>query len=90
MNVIHKYELMLTDEQTIDTRKGAIVLSALEQNGNIVMYAMVDDQAEPASIRAAVFGTGNPVMLMGDWRFVSSINMTSGHVWHVFVERETQ
>jgi len=88
MNTIHKYELLLTDEQTIDTRVGAIILSTIEQNGNLVMYAMVDDQADVETVRVAVFGTGNPVLLSGDWRFVSTVPTASGYVWHVFVERK--
>lgn len=88
MNTIHKYELLLTDEQTIDTRVGAIILSTIEQNGNLVMYAMVDDQADVETLRVAVFGTGNPVLLSGDWRFVSTVPTASEYVWHVFVERK--
>lgn len=88
MNTIHKYELLLTDEQTIDTRVGAIILSTIEENGNLVMYAMVDDQADVETVRVAVFGTGNPVLLSGDWRFVNTVPTASGHVWHVFVERK--
>ena len=88
MNTIHKYELLLTDEQTIDTRVGAIVLSATEQNGSLVLYAMVDDQAEIDPLRVGIFGTGTPVLLSGDWRFVNTVPTDSGYVWHVFVERK--
>jgi hypothetical protein len=87
MNTIHKYELLLTDEQTIDTREGAIVLSATEQNGSLVIYAMVDDKADIVPLRVGIFGTGNPVLLSGDWRFVNTVPTSSGYVWHVFVER---
>lgn len=88
MNTIHKYELLLTDEQTIDTRSGAIVLSAIEQNGSLVLYAMVDDQAVIEPLRVGIFGTGNPVLLAGDWRFVNTVPTASGYVWHIFVERK--
>lgn len=88
MNIIHKYELLLTDEQTIDTCKDAIVTSVVEQNGNLVMYAIVDDKREIVPIKVAIFGTGNPVLLSGDWRFVSTVPMPSGHVWHIFVEQQ--
>lgn len=44
-DVIFKYSLEITDEQTLLLPRGSAILSVAEQNGRIVLYAHVDREA---------------------------------------------
>jgi hypothetical protein len=62
MTKIWKYELEVTDVQTIHFPPGAQILSVGEQRGKLVLWAMVDSEAVPSDLRVfEVLGTGNPV-----------------------------
>lgn len=80
---IFKYELMLTDKQTVLMPRCADVLSAQVQNGVICVWAFIMYDGEMIEPRPFdIIGTGNPVP-EDTGRFVDTIQM-DGYVWHIF------
>lgn len=83
MKTIHKYRLNITDQQTVDLPRGALILSAgLDPAGVLCLWAAVDTDkpAQPREIR--IFGTGHPVPET-PIRFIGTVNQGS-FMWHVF------
>lgn len=79
---IWKYELEITDEQTINIPEGSVILDVLDQNGTLVLYAMVNPQHPHAEHTVRIVGTGHPLPEEpGD--FINSVMMDQ-YVWHVF------
>ena len=84
MQTIWKFPIRLDVNLTVDMPKGSLVLSAGVQDGSIMVWALVQDDAEQIRRRFAVYGTGHP-MLPKDAAllFVGTVFMGS-YVWHVF------
>lgn len=87
MKTIYKYPIEITDEQTLSMPEGAQVLSAQMQGNTLCIWALVDSGNFNCDRRVRIFGTGNPVVLDGNWKFVDSVHERI-FVWHVFVESE--
>ena len=87
MKTIYKYPIEITDEQTVSIPIGAQVLSAQMQGTQLCIWAMVDSTNFNCNRRVRIFGTGNPVELDSNWKFVDSVQERI-FVWHVFVESE--
>lgn len=87
---IYRYELNITDEQTIGMPADAVILSAAfkPRDSQISLWAIVD--TERTAMRATgfrIFGTGHPMPAdMNEWRFVATCPMSNGLVFHVFTE----
>lgn len=65
MKRVFKYPLKLTDSQVVKMPRPAQLLSVIEQDGDLVLYAVVDDAMNCVTETIHIFirGTGNP---MGD------------------------
>jgi hypothetical protein len=87
MKTIYKYLLEITDEQTVSMPIGAQVLSAQMQGTQLCIWALVYPDNFNCDRRVRIFGTGNPVTLEGDWKFVDSVQERI-FVWHIFIENE--
>lgn len=93
---IYKYDLKTTSEQTIGLPVGAKVLSAINQRGSIVLYALVDDDlATPTAVyRVSIRGTGHLAESVKDTPFVGTVSLLNGelilHVFGKFCEEEAQ
>jgi hypothetical protein len=65
------------------------VMSVIEQNDDVAIYAMIDDTLESCEeIKVAIVGTGHPMgeFTLGPWRFLGTVSTCKGKlVWHVFV-----
>lgn len=82
---IWKFNLEITDKQTIHMPNGAHILSVQEQSGELCMWAMVDPEEEYMPRKFRIFGTGHPIDLDGDNSgFVGTVQCKNGLVWHVF------
>ena len=84
MKTIYKYKLLLDDVQTVEMPVGANILSAQMQNGELCLWAEVDDE-KPTEYRSIwIYGTGH---LMDDAlvRYISTVQDRS-FVWHVYEE----
>ena len=88
---ILKYELEITDRQHIHIGNNFIVpLSVAEQNGKLMMWAMVKESEFPeiknVTVRIDILGTGQEVgeSDLGSANFIGTVVKSNGHVWHVF------
>lgn len=90
MKRIYKYPLMVIDDQFIDLPVCAQLLSVMNQNDTIVLYAMVEDtEMNIEQIKIRIFGTGNLIIEHSEHRlrFVGTVPLHDGKlVFHVFVE----
>ena len=82
---IWKYDLKPRDGQEISIPLPAKILSVDEQYGRLVVWAIVDPVAPHRVVAFSIRGTGHP--LDGtEGRFVNTVKMSNGLVWHVFVK----
>lgn len=85
MNRIFKYPLEIVDHQQIEMPVGAKVLSVQEQNGQLCVWAKVDDACLSKEKRDFwISGTGHPCDHDVDG-FIGTVQQYGGNlVWHVF------
>ena len=102
---IYKYPLDIYNEGTyVDGRIKEVrifgfvnVLSVIEQNGDIVLYAIIDDteaqeeifEGEPVVIRVAIIGTGHDgrgILNSRDWYFLDTVKLNDNLIFHIFIE----
>ena len=90
---IYKYKLS-PDAQNLELPRGAKVVSAISQYGNIVIYALVEvDDAPTSTCRYNMFGTGE---LMSQQNiscmmtFLDTVDLLKDGslVFHVFIETD--
>ena len=88
MKTIFKYPLLVDDNQTVILPTGARVLSVAEQRGNIVLYALIDDEEKAQSVYTIrIRGTGHYAGELDPCRFLGTINQHDGQfMWHVFID----
>lgn len=91
MKTIWKTKLQLVDRQTIELPAGHVILSVMNQRGDLVLYAEVNPEAEQkANVEIAIYGTGNP-MPDSPGRFVGTATTHNEElVWHVYVSPAAQ
>lgn len=85
MKRIYKYELNEQGVQTLKMPKGAEVISAIEQNNKVIVYAIVDITKENEEREFSVIGTGwnIPDELLESNKFIGTVKVGI-FVWHVF------
>jgi len=96
---ILKYELKITDRQTIKVNGSkAHILSVAEQDGKLMMWAMVSAESgfsQDPYLDVFIIGTGNELPnnlvphdgpFSNNVPFVGTVVMSNGLVWHVFAE----
>jgi hypothetical protein len=88
MNTIFKYKLENIDQQTIEIPLPARILSVVEKNDDIVLYAVVDDDKDIPKIPVdiSIKGTGDIVESgIGLYTFLGTVKLFNGNeIWHVF------
>ena len=90
-NVIYKFNIDISDLQTINVNEGARVISAKEQSANLItiwVLTDLDSKQRPKNIQ--VIGTGNLIeynVSSNDWDFVDTVIMSNGLVWHIFADK---
>lgn len=84
MRTIHKYTLMITDEQRIATHEGAVPLAVGEQRGMLTLWMEVDTAAPKSERVVHVVGTGNPMPKV-EMTYVGT-RIVGMFVWHVYIE----
>jgi hypothetical protein len=91
LNKIFKYTLNITDTQMLDLPFKSKILSVMEQNNNIVLYAVVNEhQGIMDKYTIAVIGTGNPISIDIDkYTFLNTVKLHNGTLmFHIFYKRE--
>lgn len=79
---IYKYPIPI-DERTIISCAG--VLSAIEQNGEVVVYAL-DDEGHNEDYFFHIVGTGWDLDTLQHFKFLVSVKY-GAFVWHVFYRK---
>jgi hypothetical protein len=85
---IWKYELSITDRQTVMIPAWGRILSVQMQKGVACLWVLVNPENEKVKRHFAIYGTGHPVKPPGQNRqFVGTIQLNGGDlVFHVFEE----
>lgn len=84
MRTVYKYPLEITDEQTVNLPKDAIILTVMEVRGQICIYAAVDTNNKPESRTIIMCGTGHSLQ-DGTILYIGSIKLYNENlVLHVF------
>lgn len=80
---IFKYQLKVTDEQTIRMPKDAMILTAQAQGQFFIcLWAIVDPDAEQEERTFEIIGTGNHVSLRPR-EYIATVQLGL-FVWHIF------
>lgn len=85
MVTIYKYPLKIQDKQELSLPSPARALSVGVQGGKLVLWAVVDPDGtvfQPCQI--VIYGTGHPIEDEGEYKFLGTVQMPNGLVWHVF------
>lgn len=89
MKVVYKYPVDVTDEQTLKIPLGSKILSVIEQNNKIVLYAIVHPGVEyTREVIIRIVGTGHEIPFsLDEFKFMDSIKLQNGNlVFHVFMK----
>lgn len=87
IETIYKYTLEAKESTILELPLLAQIISATHQNGNIVIYAVVDtEQIETTSYDFRTYGTGHKIHVhLSEYQFLNTVNMYDGDlVFHVF------
>ena len=88
MNKIWKYPLKIVDTQIVNLPRGAKILSAVKQDGDIILYAAIDNQNPEGTDRIIrILGTDHPFPDYDNCVFISTV-VIAPFVWHVFEKKE--
>lgn len=81
---IWKWQIEVTDRQTVMMPAGAKLLDVQMQNGKCCMWALCDQNAPKEPRYLATYGTGNPVPDNAG-EYIATFQMCEGTlVFHVF------
>ena len=85
MKAVFKYELIATDEQKLTLPANAEILSVVNQNEDIVLYALVDTTVRGLQSHTIyIHGTGH-VVSGEDIAFIGTVALHGGRLmFHVF------
>lgn len=91
MKTVWKYPIKMSDWFDVEMPCGAEVVSVGVQNGQPVMWAIVDDSKERVNVRFRLAGTGHPLQDVEEhkavFRFVGTVQLAGGNlVFHLFQE----
>jgi len=88
MNRILKYELDVIDRQTVALPIWSSILSVIEQDNRVVVYALVDDAITETRDKVfRIVGTGHPFPDHEECTYLATVSTFGGSlVWHVFIE----
>lgn len=86
MKTIWKYTLAAAGWQVVNMPAEAQILSVAEQNGEIVLYALVDPSKAPEQREVWTVGTGRPVPDAAlQATFIGTVKLEGGLLmFHVF------
>lgn len=83
--IILKYKLEVTDHQILNLPYGSKPLSVGFQNGELMLWAMVDSNEILQEVPVCVVGTGREVKYLEDYHYVGTVKDQGPFWWHVFI-----
>jgi hypothetical protein len=82
---IYKYELAITDSQTVTMPEGAEILAVQVQRGAPCLWALVNPELRAVERHIETFGTGHPVDTGVERLYIGTYQISGGSlVFHVF------
>jgi len=82
--IVYKYQLQVTDKQTVIMPSDRKILSVQVQGGIPCLWAMVDPDSEDETVGIITIGTGHPAPDGVD-EFIDTYQLNDGAlVFHVF------
>lgn len=85
METIYKYPLRIIDRQKIYTFKTFVPLSIQVQNGEPVLWALVDTASDQTARKIVMHGTGNEIAhSVINYPHLGTVQI-DGFVWHYFL-----
>jgi hypothetical protein len=85
VKTIYKYPVVVDDEFSVDLPDGAQILSVDTQQGEPMMWAMVDPTAPKSKRAFRVIGTGHPIDDADHLSFVGTFQVRGGSlIFHLF------
>ena len=86
MITIYKYELQVVDEQEIEMYDEYKLLSVIEQNGKIVVYALINTDSNPRyNVKFIMRGTGHNAEKAANLTFLGTVKLLNGLlIYHIF------
>lgn len=90
MKRIFKYGLEMDYKQIVRMPAGAQVLHVGEQQGDLFIWAIVDDEEKAThNLSVMIIGTGNKCDVNQYKHLGTVITQAGMYVWHVFVPKDT-
>ena len=80
---IYKYYINNVRRQEVDLPQGFEILHVGQQDGNLVLWAMVDADAPTHKVPIMIFGTGHPVPEDSYLYHIGTVQV-GAFVWHIF------
>jgi hypothetical protein len=85
MKTIWKFPINVVDEQIIVTPEHPWFLCVQLQRGNPFIWALVNPDNPPVSMRIKIFGTGHPIEATNGLNYIGTFQLHDGvFVGHVF------
>lgn len=82
---IYKYGLPLAERYEIRLPRGAKPLYVGEQDGALLLWAMVDPEQPRVPLEICIAGTGRE--WPAGFSHFATVQMLDGYVWHIGIER---
>ena len=84
METIWKFELGITDEQTVHIPTGAGLLCVQMQHGVLCLWAMVDPDRPTQPVLIRILGTGHEIKSCPGEHLGTVQQQGGALIWHVF------
>lgn len=90
MKTIYKYPLY-TWENKVSIPKGADIISVINQQEVIQLYALIDTESKKIDRTVYIIATGYifPDELLNKSQFIGTVSTCGGDlIWHIFIDNE--
>ena len=85
MKSIYKYTLKTTDTNIIDITSSNILSVAVQNENEIVVYALVDTNSPANTYEFKIIGTGDPIdKNISKFEFLGTVKLYKTLMFHVF------
>lgn len=85
MKVIYKYPLEIKGKTKIELARGGKPLAVQMQNGQLMLWAEIDNKAVCTLRTVTIVGTGQPIYDYGD--YIGTVQTHGGqYIWHVYIK----
>lgn len=83
--IIGKFRLNVTDRQTLMIPAPANIRSVIEQYGDVMLYAEMNDGAEMLERKIRIYGTGHKMDEPHTGQFIGTVSTEQGQlIWHIY------